>query len=100
MFFLNLCNLRELSIFKQHDGFFVTSRVVQVLVFSSVLIVIFMYMPIVIPIGVRVYSLVDTLFVTLGGSPISWKTKKQAIVSRLSVEGEYRSMAMDTSEQV
>jgi len=37
-------------------------------------------------------------FVTLGGAPISWKTKKQATVSRSSAEAEYRSMAFATSE--
>ena len=36
--------------------------------------------------------------VYLGNSPISWKTKKQATVSRSSTEAEYRSMAATTCE--
>ena len=38
--------------------------------------------------------------VTLGGSHISWKTKKQSTVSRSSTEAEHRSMAAATSELV
>ncbi|KAF5783294.1 putative RNA-directed DNA polymerase [Helianthus annuus] len=34
----------------------------------------------------------------LGGAPISWKTKKQNVVSRSSAEAEYRSMASTVSE--
>ncbi|GKF61599.1 secreted RxLR effector protein 161-like protein, partial [Tanacetum coccineum] len=34
----------------------------------------------------------------LGGAPISWKTKKQSMVSRSSAEAEYRSMASTISE--
>ena len=37
---------------------------------------------------------------TLGGSPISWKTKKQGLVSPSSAKAEYRAMATVTSELI
>ncbi|CAL1354242.1 unnamed protein product [Linum trigynum] len=37
-------------------------------------------------------------FIQLGGSPISWRTKKQFIVARSSAEAEYRAMASTVSE--
>ncbi|OMO75305.1 Integrase, catalytic core [Corchorus capsularis] len=37
-------------------------------------------------------------FITLGGSPISWRTKRQQVVSKSSAEAEYRAMAVTVSE--
>ncbi|GKA90186.1 putative RNA-directed DNA polymerase [Tanacetum coccineum] len=39
-------------------------------------------------------------FLLLGGSPISWKTKKQSVVSRSSAEAEYKAMASMVSEVI
>ena len=44
----------------------------------------------------RDYLLLDIS--TLGGLPISWKTKKLTTVPHSSTEAEYRSMATTTSE--
>ncbi|KAK2998792.1 hypothetical protein RJ639_023265 [Escallonia herrerae] len=41
---------------------------------------------------------VTRYFVSIGNSPISWRTKKQLTVSRSSAEAEYRSMAVTTCE--
>lgn len=43
---------------------------------------------------------VTGLCIFLGTSLISWKSKKQSVVSRSSTQGEYRSLALATCELI
>ena len=45
-------------------------------------------------------KLVTEYFIMLGAVPISWKSKKQNIISKSSVEAEYRAMGNVTSELI
>ncbi|XP_054824785.1 uncharacterized mitochondrial protein AtMg00240-like [Prosopis cineraria] len=38
--------------------------------------------------------------IKVGGSPVSWKSKKQSMVARSSVDAEYRAMATTVSEVI
>ncbi|XP_019104854.1 uncharacterized mitochondrial protein AtMg00810-like [Beta vulgaris subsp. vulgaris] len=43
-------------------------------------------------------SSTSAFYIMLGKSPVSWKSKRQSIVSRSSVEDEYRSIALAICE--
>jgi len=60
-----------------------------------------LYFPSINTLQVSAYSDSDSttgFFIQLGTSPISWHTKKQHTVSRLSAEAEYRALASTTYE--
>ena len=40
----------------------------------------------------------SSILVFFGNSPITWSAKKQATVSRSSIEAEYRALASATAE--
>lgn len=46
----------------------------------------------------KTFSPVSRYVFLLGNSPISWRSKKQQVVSRSSSEAEYRAMANAASE--
>ncbi|CAL1370920.1 unnamed protein product [Linum trigynum] len=41
-----------------------------------------------------------SFFISLGGAPVSWRSKKQHVVARSSAEAEYRAMASTVSEVI
>lgn len=99
--YINLCKLPLKLTGMQHWGSCAILKAHRVKVFFYVQAVIYIY-----PVGVTLIGPLAPLtcrsftgwFVFLGHSPITWKTKKQHIVSRSSTEAEYRFMASITCE--
>ncbi|XP_019262483.1 PREDICTED: uncharacterized protein LOC109240315 [Nicotiana attenuata] len=75
--------MEDPTIYRRLVGFFDTLDQTQVKVFSS---------PLLPPL------ILSGFFITLGGAPISWKSKKQISISLSSAESEYRSMRRVTAE--